>query len=125
MRKMIRLAAAALPFLLVPLAGWTMAGEQLSLQPQSKLWVEGGSTIKNWSCKADDVSATVEAATGGAVVKTLAGEKSINVVDVAVPVEKMDCGNGTMNDHMREAVKAKEFKTIAFHLNSYDVTKSA
>ena len=122
MRKMIGYAVAVM---LIPVAGWTTIGEQLNLQPQSKLWVEGGSTIRSWSCKAEDVNATVEAAGGGAVAKTLAGEKAINVVDVTLPVEKMDCGNGTMNDHMKNALKAKDNKTIAFHLNSYDVTKSA
>jgi polyisoprenoid-binding protein YceI len=124
MRKMIRYAAAVLP-LLIPVAGWTTIGEQLMLQPQSKVWVEGGSTIRAWSCKADDVNATVEAGAANAVNATLAGEKAIKAVDVIVAVEKMDCGNGTMNDHMKNALKAKDFQAISFHLNSYDVAKSA
>lgn len=123
MRKMIRYALAALP-LVIPVAGWTVIGEQLNLQPQSKLWVEGGSSIKSWSCQAPDVNATVEAATAGAVTKTLAGEKAIANVEVIVPTDKMDCGNGTMNDHMRNAIKAKDFKTIEFRLTGYDVAKS-
>src|SRR3954469_4230060 len=123
MRKMIRYAIAALP-LLIPVAGWTTIGEQLNLQPTSKLWVEGGSTIKAWSCKADDVNATVEAAGANAVTQTLAGEKAIKTVDVALTVEKMDCGSGTMNDHMRNALKAKDFQSISFHLNSYDVARN-
>jgi polyisoprenoid-binding protein YceI len=121
MRKMIRYA---LPSLLIAVGAWTTGGEQLSLQPQSKLWVEGGSSIKSWSCKAEDVDATVEAASAGAVTKTLAGEKAISTVDVIVPTEKMDCGNGTMNDHMRNALKTKDFKTISFKLTSYEVSKS-
>ena len=122
MRKSILTALTALP-LLIPVAGWTKIGEQLNLQPQSKVWVEGGSTIKNWSCKAEDVNATVEASGGGAIVQTLAGEKAIKIVDVTVPVEKMECGNGTMNDHMRNALKAKDFQAINFRLVSYDVAK--
>src|SRR5437868_2018027 len=110
MRKLIRYTLAALS-LVIPVAGWTNVGEQLNLQPQSKLWVEGGSTIKSWSCQAPDVVATVEAASAGAVAKTLAGEKAISSVDVVVTVEKMDCGNGTMNDHMRNALKATDNKT--------------
>jgi hypothetical protein len=124
MRKMIRYAAAVLP-LLIPVAGWTTIGEQLNLQAQSKLWVEGGSTVRGWSCKAEDVNAVIEAGAPNAVVQTLAGEKAIKVVDVTVPVEKMDCGNGTMNDHMRNALKAKDFQSINFRLGSYDITKSA
>ena len=124
MRKMIRYAAAVLP-LLIPLAGWTTIGEQLNLQSASRVWVEGGSTVRSWSCKAEDVSAVVEATSANSISHTLAGEKAIRAVDLTVPVEKMDCSNGTMNDHMREALKAKEFQAIAFHLTSYDVAKSS
>ena len=124
MRKMIRYALAAMP-LMIPVAGWTTVGEQLNLQPQSKLWVEGGSTIKDWSCKAVDVDANVEAAGVNAVAQVLAGEKAVKTVDVTVATEKMDCGNGTMNDHMKNALKAKDFKAINFRLTNYDVSKSS
>ena len=50
------------------------------------------------------------------------GRKAIeNAVDVTVPSEKMDCDNGTMNDHMRKALKVSDFPTIVFRLANYDV----
>ncbi len=123
MRTMLHYAAVV--SLLIPSAGWTIVGEQLNLQPQSKLWVEGGSTIKSWSCEAKDVTANIEASSGGAVAKTLSGEKAISTVDVEMTVEKIECGNGTMNDHLRTALKAKDNKSISFKLTGYDVAKSA
>ena len=110
---------------LLPLAAWSRFSELLVLQPQSKLWVEGGSTIKAWSCAAKDVEAAVTTAAPGAVPQLLKGEKAVKSVDVSLTTEKMDCGNGTMNDHMKEALKAKEFPTIAFHVADYDLAKSA
>jgi polyisoprenoid-binding protein YceI len=58
-----------------------------------------------------------------AIVGVLGGDKSVKRVEFRVPAEKMDCGNGTMNEHMLKAIKAKEFKTIAFRVASYDVAK--
>jgi polyisoprenoid-binding protein YceI len=37
----------------------------------------------------------------------------------------MECGNGTMNEHMKKALKVSEFPTIEFKLSSYDVTRGA
>jgi polyisoprenoid-binding protein YceI len=42
-----------------------------------------------------------------------------------VPAEKLDCRNGTMNEHMRKALKAKEFPTIVFRAASYDLARTS
>ena len=122
MRNFMRTAILALP-LFIPTVGWTRAGELLSLQPESKLWVEGKSSIKDWSCKATDVNAVVEAASANAVPQLLTGDKAVKTVNVTLSSEKMDCGNGTMNEHMRKALKTSEFSAINFHLNSYDLAR--
>src|SRR4051794_40660069 len=109
--------------LLIPTGAWRLYEEQLALQPQSKLWVEGGSTVRNWSCQATDVRATVEASGTNAVVRLMTGEKSVEAVNVALTSEKMECGNGTMNEHMRKALKTSESPTIAFKVSSYDLNR--
>ena len=55
----------------------------------------------------------------------LGGEQAVRRVAVRVPAEKLDCGNGTMNEHMLKALRAKEFKTIAFRVAAYEVAKGA
>ena len=122
MRHSFRSAIVALP-LLLPLGGWSSAPELLSLQPSSKLWVEGGSTIKAWTCKSEDVSATVEATGTHAVTQLLAGEKVVKTVDVTLTSEKLECGSGTMNGHMKKALKVGDFPTIAFRLATYDIIR--
>jgi polyisoprenoid-binding protein YceI len=124
MRHSLRSAIIALP-LLLPLGGWTSGSELLSLQPQSRLWVEGGSTIRAWTCKAADVSASVEASGTNAVAQLFAGEKVVKTVDVTLSSEKLDCGGGTMNDHMKKALKVGDFPTIAFRLATYDLKHGA
>jgi polyisoprenoid-binding protein YceI len=123
MRHFMRTAIVALP-LLIPTLGWTISPEQLNLQPESKLWVEGGSSIKAWSCKAGEVNAVIDGAPN-AVTQVIAGEKGVRSVKVTVPSEKMDCGNGTMNDHMKKALKTSEIPTIEFKLASYDIARGA
>ena len=124
MRHSFRSAIIVLP-LLLPLGGWSSAPELLSLQPQSRLWVEGGSTIRSWTCKSTDVSATVEATGTNAVAQLLAGEKVVKTVDVTLTSEKLDCGGGTMNDHMKKALKVGDFPTITFRLATYDLKHGA
>ncbi len=111
--------------LAVPTGAWTLFQEQLSLQPTSKLWVEGTSTVRSFSCQASEVKATVEASGSNAIARLMTGEKAVQTVNVVVPTEKLDCGNGTMNDHMRKAIKAEEAPTIAFRVTSYDMTREA
>ena len=97
----------------------------MSLTPQSRLWVDGSSTVRSWSCSATQIDATIEAGAPSAVEAVIAGEKAVKVVDVKIPVEKLDCKNGTMNEHMRKALKAKDAPVIAFTVTSYDVAKGA
>ena len=112
--------------ILVPASGaWTVANEQLVLQPQSRLWIDGTSTIRAFTCKAGEVNALVEVNGANAIPSLLTGEKGVKTVQVTVPAEKMDCGNGKMNDHMRNALKVTENPTITFNLTNYDVTKNA
>jgi hypothetical protein len=107
------------------LAPTGMSPELLTVLPQSKLWVEGTSTIRSFECKAPEFNLTVAADGAGAVAGVLAGQKAIRAVELTVPAAKIDCGNGTMNDHMRKALKADDNGTIRFALNTYDVTANA
>jgi polyisoprenoid-binding protein YceI len=125
MRNNLKTTLLALA-ILVPVSGaWTVANEQLMLQPQSRLWIDGTSTIRSFTCKAPDVNAVVEVSGANAIPSLLAGEKGVKTVQVTVPAEHMDCGNGKMNDHMRNALKVTENPTITFVLTNYDVTKNA
>jgi len=125
MKTQLRSTLLALAILVPASGAWTVANEQLVLQPQSRLWIDGTSTIRSFTCKAGEVNALVEVNGANAIPSLLTGEKGVKAVQVTVPAEKMDCGNGKMNDHMRNALKVTENPTITFSLTNYDVTKNA
>ncbi len=123
MRLSIRSLSAAV-FLLAPLSSASaQLATRLAVQPPSKVWVEGTSTMRSWQCAVPDFSLTVRTEGAGAAAAVLAGEKPVRSVELSVPAMKMDCNNGTMNDHMREAMKAEANPVIRFTLTGYDVAK--
>lgn len=115
-------ALAALLSLLPATIAPRTASENLRTLPQSKLWVTGGSTVRAWSCKANAFDTNIDAAPG-AVSAVLGAQKAVKGVVVTVPTGQLGCGNGTMDEHMRKALKADAHQTIEFKLASYDVAK--
>ena len=117
-------AIAALVMLSPALAAAPRYGTPLDLQPASRLWVAGTSTVRAFQCQASAFDAKIESSGADAVAAVLAGEKAVSTVEVTVPAEKLDCRNGTMNEHMRKALKAKEFPTVVFRAASYDLART-
>ena len=118
-------AAVALVMLFPALAAAPRRDPALDVQPESRLWVAGTSTVRAFQCQAGAFDAKVESSGADAVAAVLAGEKAVSTVEVTVPAEKLDCRNGTMNEHMRKAIKAKEFPTVVFRATSYDLARTS
>jgi polyisoprenoid-binding protein YceI len=125
MRAHYKSTLLALAIALPASGAWTVANQVLVLQPQSRLWIDGSSSIRSFSCKAGEVSAVVEATGPNAISQLLTGDKDVKTVHVTVPAERLDCGNGTMNEHMRKAIKLSEHKSIEFRLADYDIARNA
>jgi hypothetical protein len=96
----------------------------LELQPESRLWVVGSSTVRGFQCQASTFGAKLESG-ANAVAEVLAGDKAVSTIEISIPAEKLDCRNGTMNEHMRKALKVKEFPTITFRAASYELARAA
>lgn len=96
----------------------------IDLQPESRLWLSGTSTVRSFECSATEFEAKVDASPN-AVTSVLNGEKAVTAVELRVPTNRLDCKNGTMNEHMLKAIKAKENPTIVFRLESYDLAKAS
>jgi polyisoprenoid-binding protein YceI len=111
---------------LVPvLAGWTIASYNPVLQPGSRLWVTGTSTVRDFQCQAKAVDAALETTTPQTAKDIMAGTKAVVSMDVKVRAADLDCANNTMNEHMRKAIKAEANPVIAFKLGSYDIAKGS
>lgn len=111
-----------LAFALVPtIAAWTAAQYIATLQPTSRLWVTGTSTVRDFSCQAKVVDASAETTSPQTARDIMAGQKAVLNLDVKIRPENMDCANNTMNEHMRKALKADANPVIEFKLTSYEL----
>lgn len=110
--------------LLLGVAATPFGSGSLALREVSRLWFDGTSSLRSWSCSADRIDATLNSP-DDAIASTLDGKKVAGTVQVDFPVNKLECKNGTMNEHMGKALKAKEFTNIRFTMESYDVSKGS
>lgn len=118
----VRVLPALLALALVAAAPATADGI-LTMRSDSRLWVDGTSTVRSFSCAASTFDAQITA-NDLAIDAVLGGTKAVQTVEVSVPVSALDCKNGTMNEHMRKALKAEEHPAIAFRLTSYDLAQA-
>lgn len=89
----------------------------LSLQPGSRVWVEGTSSTRSWRCESARAEGSAAAAT-----TDLAQLANVSRAEITIPVSTLDCHNGTMNGHMRNALKAATAPEIRFRASSVQVT---
>src|SRR5688572_10795781 len=89
------------------IAGFTVATgfaqltpRNLSLAKGSRLWIEGTSTVRSFSCTANKVDVNVVAEPGAP------NPDLVQSASLVVPVASLDCRNQTMNGHMQKALKA-------------------
>ena len=102
----------ATTLLALPLLGFAVI-ETLPFEPSSTLWVEGTSTVRNFKCVAKKLDADVATTPGAGLAELVTG------ASVVIPVAQLDCANGKMNEHMRNALQAEKNPQIVFTLRSY------
>lgn len=93
-------------------------GAQVVMAPESRLWVEGTSSVRGWQCHATKLDGHIGLqAEPGPTVEELG--RAVNVVNLDVPLETFDCRNGQMNGHMRKALKATEHPVIRYRMTAH------
>ena len=108
-----------LPLILGTLA-WagTAAAQSMTVAPGAQLVVDGDSTVRAFSCKAAKLDVKLQPSDGaGLGDEQLA--TALRGLSFELPTAQLDCANDKMNDHMRDALKAKEHPAIAFKMSSY------
>lgn len=93
--------------------------QNFSLSKESRLWLDGTSTVRSFTCSAKKVEANVVAEPDASPVEI------VKTASLVVAVGSLDCGNGTMNEHMRKALKADKNPQITWKLASYRVEGTA
>lgn len=83
---------------------------QFHLLDDSRLWIEGTTTVNAFSCDATTMSLSDAKASASEVRAKL-----------DVPVDDLECGRAKMNHDLQEAMKSDQFPGIQFRLESTEV----
>ena len=86
---------------------------QLVLASGSRLWIDGDSNLRTWSCEAHGLETHAEARTADA-----GGVPSVRQVELAVPVDELRCGDDHMESKLRESLKSSKHPRIEYTLTS-------
>lgn len=90
------LLTVAFAFFALGAAGWI--AQSYTFDSSSKIWVEGTSTVHDWKCQVGQFAGTVNAEAAEASLANL------STTTLTVPVQGIDCDNGTMNGKLRDAL---------------------
>jgi polyisoprenoid-binding protein YceI len=107
---------------MLALVGTTAAAQttaRVAVAPESKLWIEGTSTIHDWTCKATSMDAAIDV-DAAAVQFAAAPPKMLKRVLVKVPVKALKCGHGGMDDNLYKALKADSDPQISYIMASFE-----
>jgi len=118
------LTSLALTALLTVAGSLHAQSVRLAVGPESKLWIEGGSNLHDWSCKASSMEAAIEVDESFVKTTTVAST-SLKKVQVKVPVRNLKCGNGKMDSNLYKALKADDAPEISYILATFDVVPGA
>jgi hypothetical protein len=103
------------------LVGWQIQTRQTSytVSADSKMWVEGTSSLHDWTCYATEINGSIDLD---------AAENNVPAVtraQVTIPIGTMDCHNGTMDGKLKKALKEKDNPNLLFELDAVTVPTSA
>jgi polyisoprenoid-binding protein YceI len=113
-------ATRKLGVIAVALASLAVAGDGNAVSAaQAKLWVSGTSSVQPWKCAAKSVDARITGLPEEGL--TLATITSASGATARIDVASLDCSNDTMNEHLRNALKAKDHPQVRFEVKSYQL----
>jgi polyisoprenoid-binding protein YceI len=102
-------------------AAQTAPRNAFTIQPESRVSVEGTSSVRGWTCQAEKIDGAVM--TDDAQL-TLGRASNAASATMSIDVARLECGNGTMNGHMRRALKDQTAPQILFRYQRLETTGS-
>ena len=96
---------------------------RLPVRADSRLWLEGTSNVKNWTCKATQMEALIAIDAVSADSRdNITVSKSLRGVDVIVPVRMLKCGDRHMEANMYTALKAPDLPAMSYIVADFELT---
>jgi len=96
-------------------AGWSAFAQPLSFESDSKIWVEGTSSVQAWTCEVGQFTGSVTGEIANGVLT------DVTTTTLSIPVSRMDCGGRQITSKMRDALKSSNHPNIQFALSSANV----
>lgn len=109
-------AAAALAFVDVAPAH----AQNGDFQVTGQLRVDGGSTVRSWSCEATTIHTRMTARPGEGTFMDRLGD-AVQALSLEIPTADLECGNDTMNDHMWNALETRNHPLMNFQMSRYTI----
>ncbi|HZI04149.1 MAG TPA: YceI family protein, partial [Archangium sp.] len=100
--------------------GMAAAQSGVELLPGGELAIDGKSTVRDFTCKSKGMDArfTPGESGGELTLEQLTG--ALREVQLEIPIRKLDCANGTMNEHMHGALLMAQHPIIRFRMSGYE-----
>ena len=98
-------------FVAMLLAGWQIQATQTTytVSADSKMWVEGTSTLHDWACYATEIDGSIE------LDAPVDAVPSVTRAQVTVPIGTMDCHNGTMDGKLKKGERIRMLSNNSTH----------
>ena len=97
----------------------------LIIQPESRVWVTGKSTVRDFTCTASAVEGSILTSPNVTALSLDDLDSAVTAVELRIPIAQLACGNGTMDGHMKKALKASAHETIVFRMAGYSTASVA
>lgn len=89
------------------------------VHPDSRLWVTGSSTVRDYECAATEITGALQTDVAKAAPGLDDLESVVKGAEITVAVDRLDCRNDTMNGHMRKALEAEQNPDIRYRVDSF------
>ena len=123
-RRVVRIALAFVTAATVTVAEARGHERDDPTQPEYRVWITGASNIRRFTCRAGLVSGSLALRAIPTRASVLSGENRSMQSSVAIAVDRIDCGAGAMNRHLRETLRSAAHPVIEFQLRTYEVDLS-
>ena len=120
MKKSFLMAATALGFGATAAAAQGPSAVRLRLEPGSEISIQGTSTMHDFHCKTNKITAYVDVDPGYTRDLTKVA-RPITAVQVNIVVKTLSCGNSQMDRNMYSTLKADANQLIKYTLTGYDL----
>lgn len=116
--RRLALRFAAIAGLALPSLGWGA----VALAPQSKLWLEGDSTLHKYSSAAAEIEFSAGIAPGApSSLEEAVKSGRVRDLRLAVPVDRLRSGESGLDKNMLRALKGADHPEIVFKMEGYKI----